>query len=73
MNEQATDLLRLYLSAHSSMRELQNKLKAVKAERRALESQIAPLLSKNNVQVVDVGKYRVYRYENRLVPYYLQQ
>lgn len=73
MNEQLSDMLRLYLSAHSSMKELQNKLKAVKAERKALESRIAPLLSKDNVQIVDIGKYRVYRYDNRLVPYYLQQ
>ncbi|KAI8826303.1 uncharacterized protein EV422DRAFT_503585 [Fimicolochytrium jonesii] len=51
--------VRLYLSAHFSIKELQNKLKAVKAERKALENRIAPLLSKGNVQIVDIGKYRV--------------
>ena len=44
---------------------------AVKAERKALEKRIAPLHSKNNVQIVDIGKYPVYRYDHRLVAYYI--
>ncbi len=72
MDTQVRDLLRAFVAAHSSVRDLQDQLKAAKTQRKALEHQIAPLLAKHDLQMIDIDQHRLYRYENRLVPYHLQ-
>ena len=62
-----------YITSHQSIQELTRKLKELKSNRTALESEIAKYLNENNVTVVNVPKYRLYRYNERLILYHLKE
>ena len=62
-----------YITSHQSIQELTRKLKELKSSRTSLESEIAKYLNENNVTVVNVPKYRLYRYNERLILYHLKE
>ena len=62
-----------YITSHQSIRELTRKLKELKSNRTALESEIAKYLNENDITIVNVPKYRLYRYNERLILYHLKE
>ncbi len=71
MADPSQQKLREFISAHISVRKLQEELKAAKSLRKALEQEITPDLAKQDIQQIDVDDYRFYRYGQRIVPYHL--
>lgn len=58
-----------FLQAHELIIRLSNDLKALKKTKHEYEADIADALDERKIDVVDTTKYRIYRYDKRLVPY----
>lgn len=60
-----------YIKIHALVRDLQAKMKAAKMERCQLEKRLATTLASMNIDMLDVNNHRLYRYNERIIPYHL--
>ena len=57
------------LQAHETIAKMSHDLKELKCARRSLEADLSKTLAEIGIEVVDTPIYRIYRYDNRLIPY----
>ena len=62
--------LRNYIVTHQTIQQMNKELKDLKTVRSLLEQEISEYLIANNIDVVNVANFRIYRYENRLMLYH---
>ncbi|KAJ3167243.1 hypothetical protein HDU87_001712 [Geranomyces variabilis] len=64
-------LLREFIEVHLMVRDLLQRLKVGKSRRQTVEKDLAHIFTEAEVQAVDIPGFRLYRYDQRLVPYHL--
>lgn len=62
--------IKSYITIHQAIQEMIKDLKKLKSTRTLLESEISEYLNEKSITILNVPKYRIYRYQNRLVLYH---
>lgn len=65
------EMVREFIHIHNLVRQLTPELRQAKKQRQDIEKILAPRLRDRNIDTLDFDGYRLYRYDDRLIPYHL--
>ncbi|KAJ3279387.1 hypothetical protein HK104_001510 [Borealophlyctis nickersoniae] len=64
-------MIRDFIAIHNTVRQLAPQLREAKKQRREIEEKLTPRLRERKIDTLDFDGYRLYRYDDRLMPYHL--